>query len=428
MSPSDNSEDVTAAAHKAAAFVCRYEFATLVLLSPLFLFPPAGRPILTLILLLPIPWLVALRKGGEALPRTALNGSLALLVIMVAVSLYATFDIFFSASKVLGVVFGVAVFFAIVRHLRTLGHSSLAIDLFALAGSALAAIGLLGTNWMSKLPALALITARMPAVIRGVPGQEEGFQPNAIAGALVMFLPLQLALAIIALRSEAPWWRRYAGPVLFLFTGGTLLLTQSRGGYVSIAAAFAVWAIWNGRRSRNIALTLILIAGVAAIPLRHQVVSALSHSVGSGIASDIEGRTELWSRAVMMIEDFPFTGGGMNTFRRVMPVMYPAFLTPTNVDIAHAHNHLLQAALDLGVPGLIAYLALWFGAAALLVRGYRKAADASRRLVIGGMAAGMVAYFAFGTADAIALGAKVGIFFWIALGLIVSIADVEQPA
>jgi putative inorganic carbon (HCO3(-)) transporter len=406
----------------------RYEFATLVLLSPLFLFPPTGRPVLTLILLLPIPWLLALGKGSEALPRTALNGSLALLVLMVAVSLYATFDIFFSASKVLGVVFGVAVFFAVVRQFRTRGHPSLAIDLFVLAGSALAAVGLLGTNWMNKLPAVASITARMPAVIRGVPGQAEGFQPNAIAGALVMFLPLQLALAISAFRSEAPPWRRLTYAMLFLFTGGTLLLTQSRGGYVSISVAFAAWAIWSGRRSRAIALTLILIAGIVAIPLRHRVVSALSHSVGSGVASDVESRTELWSRAVMMIEDFPFTGAGMNTFRRIMPVMYPAFLTPTNIDIAHAHNHLLQAALDLGVPGLIAYLALWFGAAALLVRAYRKAAGASQRLIIGGLAAGMVAYFVFGTADAIALGAKVGIFFWIALALIVSIADREQTA
>jgi putative inorganic carbon (HCO3(-)) transporter len=397
-------------------------------MSPLFLFPPAGRPVLTLILLLPIPWLVAFGKGGEALPRTALNGSLALLVLMVAVSLYATFDIFFSASKVLGVVFGVAVFFALVRQIRTSGHLRLAIDLFVLAGSALAAVGLLGTNWINKFPEVASITARLPAVIRGVPGQAEGFQPNAIAGALVMFLPLQLALAITAFRSESPRWRRFAYALLFFFTGGTFLLTQSRGGYVSIAAAFAAWAIWSGPRSRAIALTLILIGGAAAIPLRYRVVSALSHSVGSGVASDVQSRVELWSRAILVIQDFPLTGAGMNTFRRIMPVMYPAFLTPPDIDVAHAHNHLLQAAVDLGVPGLIAYLALWFGAVALLVRAFRKAAGASQRLIIGGMAAGMVAYFVFGTADAIALGAKVGIFFWIALGLIVSIGEKEQTA
>jgi putative inorganic carbon (HCO3(-)) transporter len=114
---------------------------------------------------------------------------------------------------------------------------------------------------------------------------------------------------------------------------------------------------------------------------------------------------------------------GMNTFRKIMPVFYPAFLTSPDTDIAHAHNHLLQAALDLGLPGLIAYLALWFGAAGLLTVGIRSTTDPYRRRIISGMAAGMIAYFVFGTADTIALGAKVGIFFWIALALIVALHE-----
>ncbi len=374
--------------------------ATLVVLAPLFLFPPTGRLFLTPILLLPLPWLVS------PPPRTRLNGSLLLLLVMVAVSLYATFDIFFSAPKVLGVVFGVAVFFAIARGVRL----NLALELFVLAGAGLAALGVLGTNWMSKWPAVGRLTSHLPAVIRGVPGQTEGFQPNAIAGALVMFVPLQLALAI-----TATGWRRIVFAAMFLFTSATLLLTQSRGGYLSIAIAFAAWGIWSGKRSRLATIVLIVVVLVVAVPLRHEI------SAGAGFSSDVQGRTELWSRAITMIGDFPFTGIGMNTFRKIMPVMYPAFMTPSSYDIAHAHNHLLQAALDLGIPGLIAYLAIWFGAAALLVTAYRK--PSSQRLIIGGMAAGMLAYFLFGTVDAIALGAKVGIFFWIALGLIVRMQE-----
>lgn len=139
-------------------FIARVEVATLILLSPLFLFPPTGRVLLTAIVLLPVPWLVSLAQTGEPFPRTALNGSLLLLLVMVAVSLYATFDILFSASKVLGVVFGVALFFAIVRSARL----GIAIDLFVLGGTALAALGVLGTNWMAKMPALASVTSHLP--------------------------------------------------------------------------------------------------------------------------------------------------------------------------------------------------------------------------------------------------------------------------
>jgi putative inorganic carbon (HCO3(-)) transporter len=143
---------------------------------------------------------------------------------------------------------------------------------------------------------------------------------------------------------------------------------------------------------------------------------------GRGVVSGAATRLELWSRAITAIRDFPLTGVGMNMFRRVMPVMYPVFLTLPEADVAHVHNHLLQAALDLGLPGLIAYLAIWFGAAALLIHTLRTTTR-SERWIAGGLAAGMIAYFLFGTADTIALGAKVGIFFWLALALIVASSD-----
>lgn len=390
------------------------ELAALAVLAPLFVFPPTGRSVLTLILLLPCIWI------GRPLPRTALNGSLALFVVAVLVSLSASFDVLFSAPKVLGVVFGIALFFALVRVLGDRPALSFALDLFALAGAALAVIGILGTNWIDKVPLLRSVTAHIPAMIRGVPGQTEGFQPNAIAGALVMFIPLQLALAIST--------RRALHGAAFAITSLTLLLTQSRGGYLSLMAGVIAWLLWSGPRTRRWTIALLIAAALIAIPLRTRITSLLTEHVGSGIASDVPSRMELWSRALRAIGDFPLTGLGMNSFRRVMPAIYPVFLTPPDVDITHAHNHLLQAALDVGLPGLIAYLAIWLGAAALLVRAYRRSAPPAR-LLVGGLAAGMIAYFAFGTADAIALGAKVGVFFWIALALIVSIDTVtEKPA
>jgi putative inorganic carbon (HCO3(-)) transporter len=41
-----------------------------------------------------------------------------------------------------------------------------------------------------------------------------------------------------------------------------------------------------------------------------------------------------------------------------VPILYPFFTVPPDTDIAHAHNIFLQTALDLGIPGLVAYLAL----------------------------------------------------------------------
>ena len=80
--------------------------------------------------------------------------------------------------------------------------------------------------------------------------------------------------------------------------------------------------------------------------------------VGAGIS--------LWPnalRALDAIGDVPLTGMGYNGFRRVMPVLYPTLLTPTDVDIGHAHNIWLQVALDIGLPGAAAYCWLWLSAA-----------------------------------------------------------------
>lgn len=146
------------------------------------------------------------------------------------------------------------------------------------------------------------------------------------------------------------------------------------------------------------------------------------------MTQNVSGRMELWSRALAGIQDFPVTGMGMNNFRRLMPRMYPTLDATPELDIAHAHNHLLQAALDLGVPGLIAYLAIWMVSLTLLWRVYRRAADAMARTIAGGLAAGLIAHFVFSLADVIPLGSKVGVLFWMTLALAASLHQIALPA
>jgi putative inorganic carbon (HCO3(-)) transporter len=47
----------------------------------------------------------------------------------------------------------------------------------------------------------------------------------------------------------------------------------------------------------------------------------------------------------------------MGTFSQVANAMYPFFLAGPDADIPHAHNLFLQVAVDLGLPGLVAWLA-----------------------------------------------------------------------
>ena len=416
--------------------VAAAELLILILISPALLFPTPAR--MLVLLVVPVVWVCARHIDGHLIPPTPLNGALLLLLVMVGVSLLVTFDVRFSLGKVAGVVLGALMFWAISRWVTTPWRLSAATMAFLLCGGALAVIGLLGTNWFNKFPVLSAVINRLPKIIRGLPGAESGFQPNGVAGCLVLFAPLQVALLAGAGRRAFAALHRGTRAtsalvavqwLLLALTAGTLLLTQSRGAWVGCAIAAAAFLGWYGWRTRALLLAAV-VAGVASAEVvgPQQLLNAAISQSGPGLAGNVSGRVELWSRALYGIADFPFTGMGMNVFRRVMPVLYPTFLTSPDSDVAHAHNQLLQAALDIGIPGLIAYLAMWLICAALLVQVYRRSPDPVYRTMAGGLGAGLIAQFSFGMTDAISLGSKPGVLFWFMLALIVSLHRIALPA
>ena len=84
-----------------------------------------------------------------------------------------------------------------------------------------------------------------------------------------------------------------------------------------------------------------------------------------------------------------------------------------------------QVAEDAGVPGLVAYLALWLSAAALVVGVWRRANGWTRALAAGSGAA-LLATLVYGLADAIALGAKPSVLYWVLLALLVALWKLDR--
>ena len=179
-------------------------------------------------------------------------------------------------------------------------------------------------------------------------------------------------------------------------------------------------------------MALVGIALVSFLATHQQVVGnwlANSNLVTSaGVSLDtFNGRLEVWSRAIYGIEDFPFTGMGMNIFRNAVQILYPLPNALSGIDIGHAHNEFLQAALDLGIPGLIAFIAIYINAfwmLGVIWRTNRINPNAAKQqswvtaLLVLGMAGGLFGHLFYGMTDAVALGAKPGLLLWILLGLI----------
>jgi len=410
------------------------ELTIIVAMAPALVFPTPSR--LMVLFLIPALWVWARVATGRFVPSTPINPALWLMLAMVGVSLHTTFDVRFSLDKISGVILGALLFWAISRWLTTFSRLRLGTAVFIAVGAVLALVGVFGVdpNRGKGLDILAAI-AQWPVAIRNVPGAEQGFNPNAVAGCLVLFVPFQAAvLAATAKR----WWFRMAGTgsrrvgrslvfvqaLLLLLTAGAVMLMQSRGAWLGLVAATVAFLAWYSPRTRAMmaiatAVGLVLLIAAGPITLIRQTVD-LSEPDGSDA---IGLRVALWSKAIHFIQDSPVTGIGMNIFRKAAGVQLP----PPYPDPAHAHNNLLQTSLDLGIPGLIAYTSIWLIAALLLVMVYRRSRNRVHRAMAGGLGGGLIAHFVFGLADAIPLGSKVGVTFWLTVALTVALHRVVNP-
>jgi putative inorganic carbon (HCO3(-)) transporter len=414
-----------------ARTITRLEIPVLLAISPVLLFPTPGR--LVVLIVVPLLLIAARLSTGHAVPRTPVNVALYVLLAMVGVSLFVTIDVVLSLGKVCGMILGTLVFWAIVRWTTTADRLQFAALIFILAGIGLAASGLLGANWDNKFPAVGAITSHLPAAIRGVPGAEGGFNTNAIGGCLILFVPVQVALLALGTRGQFPGSRRRWSSAAFwlvqllllIVTAGTLVLTESRTSWIAFIAGAGVFLFWHNRWTRLAAAAGVLAVAVwvAAVGVDQAMDSIISRA-GPAFVSTFDLRMKLWMPGVHGIQDRPLTGFGMNVFRKIIQTRYPGFPALPGEEPAHVHNHLLQAALDLGVPGLVAYLALWLLMGVLLVQVYRRSSAPIYRSLASGLGVGLIGHFIFGMTDVIPLGAKVGVLFWLTVAFVVSLHQV----
>jgi len=423
--------------HQTIPTIDRWGWLALLVAAPLLLFPSASATPIFLV----VPALLWVQQRSASW-RTALDWPILLMAVMILVSLYATYDIAVSLPKIAGVLLGIAAFYTCARLSVSRAGWWAGLAAFLGGGVAVAGLGLLGTRWGTKIDSLQPILDLLPARLVTLPGAEGGFQPNEVAGALLWVIPPLWALAwftvsragVLRARFGPGWYASLVAVTLAanVLALGTFSLTQSRSGYLGLALAIPVMLVFGlPGRARWVALGASLLLAIGGLVyLAAGPVDILS---GSDVQIDtLNGRLEIWSRALYGLQDFPFTGMGMNTFRQVVHILYPLFLISPDIDIAHAHNEFLQAGLDLGLPGLIAFIALYLGAFSMLARITQRRHLAVELKRIGndpfdptcltlGLGGGLLAHLFYGLTDAIALGAKPGLLFWILLGLIVGL-------
>lgn len=449
-----------------ATWVAEHELWLVALAAPALMFPeilPRTAVVASLLLIL-LLWSVRWVARGYVTVHTPMDIPILGLVVMLPVSLFASVNLQLSLPKLTGIILGVATFYSIVNTVRTRRDIWLITGLLLLGGVGVSVLSLVGTDWAAKFPTLASIYKHLPQLIRGVtrsPGG--GFHPNEVGGTLILFIPLALSLLLATVRLPArrvkltnsqgvlaalgstPGLPRSIGrlmhsrwslsvglSLILLITVLTFILTQSRSAFFGLGVALiALGAIKN--RWLRLIFGLAVVASIVFFwyfgveRVGHILLGVGEEMVAVGTLT-FAGRMEVWQRAIYMIQDFPYTGIGLNTFDLVANVMYPFFIIGPEARVIHAHNNFLQVGVDLGIPGLIAYLSLLTAFGLMAWRVYQYSNDRVLQALAVGLFGGMLAHQVYGLTDAITLGAKPGIVLWAMMGLMAAIDACVLPA
>jgi putative inorganic carbon (hco3(-)) transporter len=410
----------------------------LFLAVPFLLFPQVFLPItLTVLILLAVIWLLPLliRPRQPNLPPTPFNIVLIFWCLALSIGILVTADPAETLPKATGLILGLAVwrYMAIVVKTRRLVLIATMVTLLVAIGFSL--IGMVALDEIVKIPVLVSLN---PARALSTPVLEGlAIHPNQLAGLLSLYLPLLFSLLFGGWKHGWPRGLRVVLVISTLFALTMLVFTQSRGGWIGfIAGLGALVALWGimlppsrGRtllRGSSLVVGLVIVVGILMIGPNNIESLWLDPPAETvvGTLETLNFRRELWPWAVTAIGDFPFTGTGLGSFRHVAFRLYPLSIDP-RYDISHAHNIFLQTALDVGVPGLINYLALLLLAAGVGWQVARR--NSTFRPVALGVLAGLVAFHVYGQADAIALGAKPGLILWMFFGLLTAMNQAIMP-
>ncbi len=174
--------------------------------------------------------------------------------------------------------------------------------------------------------------------------------PNDLALMLNLLLPLTYALLHIY-RSQVV---RAALGALFGLELCGIILTYSRAGFIALAAVWIVHVLRSFQGPRRVLAALAVtgvLAGIAIAPSGYAEHLSSSVDIKSDVTGSAQARWGEMVAAVGVVIDQPLVGAGLG--QNIIPI------THETGGWRMVHDVYLQYASDLGLPGLVLFLALF---------------------------------------------------------------------
>ena len=128
----------------------------------------------------------------------------------------------------------------------------------------------------------------------------------------------------------------------------------ARSIWLSFAVIIPIFGIVKGKRIGSLVIATFLAIAVLTLIF---VPAIRDRAYSSIVPSENQTRLNLWKTSINMSKDFPLTGIGEDNF----DYYFGRYKIEGYYDVTvHPHNDYLTILVSSGIPGLIAFLAIWF--------------------------------------------------------------------
>lgn len=239
--------------------------------------------------------------------------------------------------------------------------------------------------------------------------------PNVYGEYLLLATPLTFAMAFMT--------KRIIGRLYYLFSTCVLLcalaLTYSRGCYLALLLAFAVFLFYVSRRLLAIGCVAMLFVPFA---LPASIINRFA-SITNLADSSTSYRLNIWEGTLKMISDFWYMGIGHGT--EAFNSVYP-YYSLNSIVAPHSHNLYLQLTVEMGIWGLIVFLLVLFSFFNDSVSAIKKQTKTQNRVFIAAGIAAMVGFLFQGVFDYVFYNYRVFLIFFVTMGLLTAYNSIAR--
>jgi len=237
--------------------------------------------------------------------------------------------------------------------------------------------------------------------------------PNVLGQYLIFTILIALALVYV----YRSYFHKTAAVGVFGVAMLCIVFTQSRGAWLGLLFAIAVFALLHDRR-----LVVLGIIALLFMPLiLPEAVLMRFLSIGDTADGSTLFRVQIWQASILMVRDFWISGIGLGegAFSRIYQMYaFNAVVSP------HSHNLYLQILIDMGIAGITVFMLV-------LVCLYKNMLLSIKKMgrlaaLPAALCAAMTGYLIQGMTDNAFYNYRIVAFFWICVALAASMNEMEN--